>query len=234
MSPCVSKLGVLGWTSPWTLLAHSDKPKENQGACISQRSPGLSSQNPGREFGTGGHGHASSRRASLRTRGDLQGTSNVGCVCGGGRPPPIPRRGSFQRSHDTSRNELVWIGRCASAASLLIGGLGESFHPCCFNDNCGGAGAICRGGVFLLSHSAMQRVSPHHPSCKSVPVPFQLLGSARAFHLLFLPVSGSISHVFTPLPHLLSFPLRLLSSPISGCSICLTVQFHFYGLESLL
>lgn len=46
MSACVRKLGVLSWTQTWTLVAHSDKPQQNQGAAlVSPRGPlGLAPQ----------------------------------------------------------------------------------------------------------------------------------------------------------------------------------------------
>lgn len=141
-------------------------------------------------------------------------------------PPPPPR--SLRVVHSSTAMTPTGMNSFGSAAWLLIGGLGESFHPCCFNDNHGGAGAKCwgrwwGGGVlllFTLCNAACQ--PPPSSSCKSVPVPFQLLGSTRAFHFLFLSVSGPISRVPPPL---LSFPLH--SSLFSGCSICLNSAVSF-------
>lgn len=178
-------------------------------------------------------GHLSGSEAISRA---LQ-TSVVVAVEG---PPPIPLRGSFQRSHDTFRNELVWFGRRASAASLLIRGP-RRVVPCCFNDNHGGAGAKWGGGrclLFTLCNAACQPP----PSTTPTPPPPAVNQSQCLFNYWDqrgpFTYSSSLSlvqsPVFSPPPHLLSFPLCLPSSPISGCSICLTVRFHFYGLESLL
>lgn len=139
------------------------------------------------------------------------------------------------------------------AASLLIRSLGESFLlPCCFNDNHRGGGAKGRGWGWLqlltLCNAARQlppstsTTTPAELPCKSVPVPFQLLGSAWAFTNSSSQSLTVQSLVFAPPPRsdispvsLSSLiPPHLPSSPISACSICLSVHFPFYGLESLL
>lgn len=114
-----------------------------------------------------------------------------------------------------------------SAAWLLIGGLGESFHPCCFNDNHGGAGGKCwgGGGVSCFSHSAMQRVSLHPPPAVNQSQCLFNYWDQRGPFTSSSSLSLVQSLMFLLPPPLLYFPLH--SSLFSGCSICLNSAVSF-------
>lgn len=165
----------------------------------------------GSEFASGCRGHPNTGRAPLRKPGGW---------CSAAR----------------SKRTLPWRLGPPSPGSPALVSLGGSLLPRCFNDNHKGGGAKCRmggggggaGGGSCSSHSAMQHVNPPPTPpapaelpCKSVPVPFQLLGPAWAFTHSSSPPLIVQSLLFTPLRSDISprLPLPLLSSSSSFASV---------------